>query len=197
MVFVRLSAPPKQILAVLGLPPGARTLASTPIGFTEHDPPDGWLVVTNRGLAIGQDPDVATLPHTDWPEIERIKLKRVQEAPKRGGAAWLSVHLVGQGKGPDHRILLPNAAQRVASVINERLMASITAIEHLEVAGVTVRGAVRRDHERRLQVQVIVPAGPRSDLPEVQATARLLAERLSEAVGLRTEPGTWGHPHDV
>ena len=192
MVFVRLSTPPSELIESLGLPPGARTLASTPVGFTEHGPQHGWLVVTNRGLGISQDSSSATLPHTDWPDIERIKLKRVEDSPKRGSAAWLSVHLVDQS--PAHRVLLPNAAQRVASVINERLTASIVVIEHLPVGSTTVRGAVRRDHANRLQVQVVVPDDPAGHSPEVHAAARLLAERLSEATGLRAAPGLWGEP---
>jgi len=171
-------------LQALGLPTGARTLASTPVSFDPAGPATGWLVVTTRGLGIGQAPDKIRLSHTDWNGIEWITLKRLPDCPKRGSAAWLKIHLVDQS--PTRQIVLPNAGKRVASVIHERFEASIVTVEYLPVAGGTLRGALRRDHNQDLEVQVTVPDELDAQAPEVKAAVQYLAQRLGEAAGLRT-----------
>ncbi|MCL1897530.1 MAG: hypothetical protein FWG16_01730 [Micrococcales bacterium] len=192
MVQIRPAPPPGRLLQALGLPAGAKTLASAKIRLardtTAKEAEDnGWLVVTSRGLGIGLEDGPIRLRHTDWLEIERISLKRVEGQPRKGAAAWLTVHLIDQS--PARRILLPNAAKRIASLINERFEASIVTLEHRQVAGHQVRGALRRTHDDRLEVQVVVPPQLDRHTLEVLAAIEQLGACLSEAAG--GPPGTW------
>ena len=188
MALIRPAAPPGHVLQVLDLPAGGKILAHVQVGFDQDFQSQGWLVVTNRGLGICQSDRPAHLGHTDWVEIERISLKRVAaDIPKRGAPAWLTIYLIDQS--PARRVLLPSSAKRVASLINERFEASIVTVDHLPVAEGRVRGALRRLHNNKLEVQVIVPADLDRQAPEVQAAVLQLADKLSEAAGGLS--GTW------
>jgi len=151
------------------------------VDFSEETEDNGWLVVTGRGLGIVNSDGVVKLGHTDWLELERISLKLLPDVPRRGAAAWLTIFPISQL--PAVRVLLPNAAKRIASLINERMAASVVTTERCDVPGGTVRGALRRSHDDQLEVQVIVPPDIDGQAPPVQAAVLRLGERLSEAAG--------------
>jgi hypothetical protein len=164
MVFLRPDKPPGHLMAVLGVPKGAKTLVSAALR-------DGrWLVATSLGLAVGQDGSGEFHP---WDKIDRASLKR------RG--SLLAITFTGRAEAEEFAIQPKD--KRFASVLNECVKASVIEVEHVEVPGGQVIVALRRDPAtQRVHLQEIPDPG--IDREAAAPLVKAARERLSDAAGL-------------
>ncbi|MDR2252723.1 MAG: hypothetical protein LBD97_02510 [Bifidobacteriaceae bacterium] len=164
MVFLRADKPPRHVLDTLAAPKGGRTLASAVLG-------DGtWLVATTLGLAVWRADGARFHP---WDRIDRAVLRR------RG--AQLSVTFSGEAT-PELFAIEPKD-KRFASILNERLQASVVEVQHVETPSGQVIVALRRDPaDQSLHIQEIWDDAV--DRPAAAALVKAARDRLGEAAGL-------------
>ncbi|MDR1798320.1 MAG: hypothetical protein LBR19_00315 [Bifidobacteriaceae bacterium] len=167
MAFVRHDAPPVHVVTGLGLAPGSRIL-----GCAHLEATNTWLMAVWAGLAT-HGPGGARL--RPWTEIERVTLDR--------DTALMTVYPVDQDQ-PAERFSLGPKDKRLIQVINERVKASVLAVEYVPVDGGPIRVALRRPAQGDPFVQVITPKRAAAAAGAVQAEIAVAADRLREAVGL-------------
>jgi hypothetical protein len=152
--------------------PGERVLAA---GQAESGE---WVLATTARLAVMGEVGDGIVGM--WTDVAHVKLE--------GTTGTLTVEWVG-GREP-LSVRLGRRHRRVKSVINERVTASMVAARHVNLAGGTVRVAVRRSPDGRLFPQVIAP--PTVDLADATVAAEVgrIVASLSDAVGLDPNPTT-------
>jgi hypothetical protein len=185
--------PPRALLNALGVPRAAKPLIAAAL------PGGGWLVATDLGLAVAApgtgavawaDTDAVAKPDTDagdspedgsgffpWDMIDRARLR------KKG--AVLSVEVTGESR-PRVFALQPKD-KRFASVVNERIRASVVDVRHIPTPAGQVIVALRRSPaDQGLRLQELVPPGVEPG--DVALLIRSARDALAEAAGM--EPGS-------
>jgi hypothetical protein len=154
----------------LGLPPGSRILAAAAVSGGAD-----WLVATSLGLGV-----VAADRHEfhPWDLIERISLRR------EGGLLSITY--------ADTRLTevfpIQPRDKRFASILNERLRASVVEVEHVPAGPGQVAVALRRrPADQSLYLQELPDAD--ADSEAAAPLVRAARARLGEAAGLPT--ATW------
>jgi hypothetical protein len=150
-----------------------------------------WLVVTNQGVGIVhlQPSGAQTGRHLEWTQLDRATFKAVPPAEPGAKPRDGKLTLYPTDGSAAIVLVLPNSAKRLASIINERLTASVVAFEKGQAPGGQVRVALRRDHRDRLSFQVSADVGVQADDDETRAVVAQLTGTLREAAGL--PPDTW------
>jgi hypothetical protein len=165
VVYFRPDKPPRQLLDSLGVPKGAKILVSAAL---KQD--DTWLVATTWGLAIARGEERQFHP---WDHIDRASLK------KRG--SLLSITYTGQVE-PEEFTIQPKD-KRFASILNERIKASVIEVEHVKVPGGQVIVALRRrPQDQKVYLQEVPEPG--IDQAAAAPLIRAARHRLAEAAGL-------------
>jgi hypothetical protein len=169
VVLLRPDKPPRHLLNTLNLPKGARVLVSAALK-------DGtWLVATNLGLVVARGG--AAVFHA-WDKIDRAALRR-------SGSA-LAVTFAGAREPTTFRIEPKD--KRLASIVHERVRASVVDAEPVAVPGGQVIVALRRDPaNQHVYLQEI--ADPEADQAAGAPLVRAARQRLAEAAGL--PPAAW------
>ncbi|MDR1118042.1 MAG: hypothetical protein LBL01_01920 [Bifidobacteriaceae bacterium] len=169
MVFLRPDKPPRFLLSAAGVPRGDKILAPALLR-------DGtWLIATSLGLVVAKDRENDFHP---WDKIDRAALRR------RG--ATLAVTFTGSAEPVEFSIQPKD--KRFASILNERVKASVVEVEHVQVPGGQVIVALRRDPAtQNVYLQEIPEAGV--DRDAAAPLVRAARERLGEAAGLARS--TW------
>jgi hypothetical protein len=168
MVMIRRDVLPGQIRERLALPKGDRVLGAALV-----DDGETWLLATTTGFGVVRGDEAV---HTPWIGIERVTMDKE--------TGLMAVYFSGRDA---ERFQIQPKDKRLASIVNERVIASLVTVDHLEVPGGSVRVALRRSDRDELSVQVIAPADV--DLEE-EETARIVAaarDSLREAAGLPPE----------
>ena len=123
MVFARPNPLPGAVKVKLGLTPGDKVLGSSALvrlpktaPETDGEPsskPTRYLVATEVGLGIGHETKACFTP---WVGIERIVFRRLGEGAPKGADGVIQIEWV-DGRKPV-KLILPNSAKRLASIIN-------------------------------------------------------------------------------
>ncbi|MDR3107187.1 MAG: hypothetical protein LBU05_03175 [Bifidobacteriaceae bacterium] len=170
MVFLHADKPPGHLVTALGLPPRSRILAAAFLADQEI-----WLIAASTGFGVA---GAARQDFRSWDLIERAKLTRA------GGL--LSITYADTRQTEDFAIQPRD--KRLASIVNERVRASLVEVEHVDVPGGRVAVALRR---RPADQSVYLQELPDPGIDEDAAAplVRALRERLGEAAGLPSS--TW------
>ncbi|MDR2565987.1 MAG: hypothetical protein LBC97_07990 [Bifidobacteriaceae bacterium] len=170
MVYVHVDKPPGHLIAALGLPRGAKVLAVAAL-------PDAvtWLIAANLGLGVASTEAQEFHP---WDQIERAKMR-----PADG---VLTVTYSDTRRTVEYT--LRSKDKRFASIVNERVKASVVEVEHVPVDGGQVIVALRRrPTDQSVYLQEL--PGPGVDPAVAEPLVRAARARLGEAAGLPS--GTW------
>jgi len=146
--------------------PGERVLA------TAQTSSGGFVVATRDRLIVGDQ--AAVVAAGEWSDVEHVAHKtkrRLLTIEWNSGPEPVGVELIGR-------------ANRLTSVINERVTTSVVASEHVEVDGGVVRVAIRRARDGSLFSQIVVPDGVDLDDSEVAFPVAAARRSLAEATGL-------------
>ncbi|MDR1442304.1 MAG: hypothetical protein LBJ02_07955 [Bifidobacteriaceae bacterium] len=165
MVFIHADKPPGHLIAALGLPKRSRILAVAALAGQ-----DTWLVAADLGFGVlGEDRH----EFHPWDLIERAKLKR------EGGVLSLTY---ADGRLTEDFTIQPRD-KRFASIVNERIKASVVEVEHVSVPGGLVAVALRRrPSDQSLYLQELPDPGV--DLAECGPLVQAVRNELGEAAGL-------------
>ncbi|MDR1633720.1 MAG: hypothetical protein LBS27_02090 [Bifidobacteriaceae bacterium] len=170
MVYVPIDKPPGHLISALGQPPQSKILAAIAL-------PDAatWLIATTFGFGV------ASAEHQEfhpWDQIERAKLQ---------AEAGVLAITYADTRETDEFSLRPKD-KRFASIVNERVRASVIEVEHVPVGAGHVAVALRRrPSDQSVYLQELPSSGvdPEAAAPLVRAARA----RLGDAAGLPT--GTW------
>jgi hypothetical protein len=170
MAYVHADKPPGFLVDALGLPRRSRILAVAAL-------PDvgTWLIATNFGLGVANTDRQEFHP---WDLIERAQLRRA------GGLLSITY--------ADTRVTEEFAIQprdkRFASIVNERLRASVVEVEHIPVEDGLVAVALRRrPTDQGIYLQELPDPGV--ERAAAAPLVRAARARLGEAAGLPA--ATW------
>jgi hypothetical protein len=146
--------------------PGERVLAA---GQAESGE---WLVATTARLGIWAEGGDGIV--REWTEISTAGLK--------GDDATLTIEWCGPREPAVVR--LGRRQRRIASVVNERVTASVVAARAIPVTGGTIRIAIRRADDGGLAPQVVAPVGIDLADPLLARSVEEAVRDLAEATGL-------------
>ncbi|MDR2378082.1 MAG: hypothetical protein LBD70_01460 [Bifidobacteriaceae bacterium] len=170
MVITRADKPPGHLVAALGLPARAKILAAASLPAEA-----AWLVAADLGLGVVGEGRRQFHP---WDLIERATLRR--------DGAVLAITYADSRQTEEFALRARD--KRFASVVNERLRASVVEVEHVPAGAGQVAVALRR---RPADGAVYLQELPGSDADPASAAPLIRAARarLGEAAGLPS--GTW------
>jgi hypothetical protein len=169
VVHLQPDKPPGHLIRALGLPRKSRILAVAP------QPGGLWLIAADSGFGVASLDRKQFHP---WDLIERARLRR------DGGV--LSITYADTRLTEDFAIQPRD--KRFASIVNERLRASVVEVEHVPVEGGTVAVALRRRPlDQTLYLQELPDPG--IDQEAAAPLVRAARARLGEAAGLPS--ATW------
>jgi hypothetical protein len=131
-----------------------------------------WLVATSARLAIvgGASGGIVR----EWIEVTSAKLN----------AATGTLTVAWADGGEPTAVRVGRGQRRLASVVNERVTASVVAVRQVATPGGTVRVALRRGRGGALTTQVVAQADVDAAEPTVAAEVEKARADLREAVGL-------------
>jgi hypothetical protein len=152
----------------------AEPLASEPLASAEPAPEPAASEPPDPEPPTPAEPSPAPPASGAWTDIEHARLDA------KAGALTIEWNT---GAAPSV-IAVGRAQRRLASVLNERISASVVAANHVALPGGQVRVAIRRRHDGTVFSQVYAPAEVRLDHPDVEHAVAKIESQLREAAGL-------------